>query len=123
MSVRGDALALPFRDKSVDVVICSQVLHHFPEPEARKLISEMNRVARVRVVISDLRRSIVAAGALWVASFVLKFHSVSRHDGVVSIMRGFLPRELADLVASATGERPRVRRRRNFRVTASWRPV
>lgn len=120
--VRADALRLPFRDRSVDIVICSQVLHHFREPQATMLIGEMNRVARVRVVISDLRRSWVAAGGLWVASFLLGFHSVSRHDGVVSILRGFVPGELAALVASATAQRPSVRRRPGFRVTTSWKP-
>ncbi len=121
-TVRGDALRLPFADDSIDVVMCSQVLHHFRDDDARQLIAEMNRVARTRVVISDLRRSFVAAGGLWLASFVLNFHSVSRHDGVVSIMRGFLPEELAELVKSVTGRKEVVRRHPVFRVTTSWKP-
>jgi ubiquinone/menaquinone biosynthesis C-methylase UbiE len=121
--VRGDALTLPFADDSVDIAMCSQVLHHFRDHDARQLISEMNRVARTRVVISDLRRSFVAVGGLWLASFLLNFHSVSRHDGVVSIMRGFLPEELSDLVKSVTGKKGVVRRRRSFRVTTSWKPA
>jgi len=120
--VRGDALSLPFRDKSIDIVMCSQVLHHFREPEALRLIAEMNRVARARVVISDIRRSWIAAGGLWVASFLLGFHSVSRHDGVVSVMRGFVPRELSALVTAATGQRAEVNRHFGFRVTTSWTP-
>lgn len=120
--VRGDALRLPFRDRSVDIIMCSQMLHHFPDPQAVALIREMNRVARVRVVISDLRRSWIAAGGLWLASFVLGFHSVSRHDGVVSVMRGFTTSELAALVASGTAQQCVVRRRRGFRVTTSWKP-
>jgi SAM-dependent methyltransferase len=120
--VRGDALRLPFRNHSVDIVMCSQVLHHFREPDAVTLIAEMNRVARVRVVISDLRRSWLAAGGLWLASFVLGFHSVSRHDGVVSVMRGFVPAELAGLVESATSRHVLVHRRPGFRVTTSWKP-
>jgi len=120
--VRGDALRLPFRDKSIDIVMCSQVLHHFREPEAVQLITEMNRVARARVVISDIRRSWIAAGGLWMASFLLGFHSVSRHDGVVSVMRGFVPRELSALVTAATGQRAEVNRHFGFRVTTSWTP-
>lgn len=120
--VRGDALRLPFRDKSIDIVMASQVLHHFREPDAALMIAEMNRVARARVVISDLRRSWIAAGGLWVASFLLGFHSVSRHDGVVSVMRGFVPDELSELVASATGQRAAVNRHLGFRVTTSWKP-
>ena len=120
--VRGDALALPFRDKSVDIVMASQVLHHFQFDSAVALVREMNRVARHRVVISDLRRSRIAAAGLWAGSFALGFHPVSRHDGVVSVYRGFISQELADIVAAATGKRPDMNRRLAFRLTASWDP-
>lgn len=121
--VRGNALSLPFHDASVDVVLASQVLHHFPEKAAIAMVREMNRVARRRVVISDLRRSVMAATGLWMSSFLLGFHPVSRHDGVVSVMRGFIPSELAEIVAKATGQRPEVHRRLGFRLTTSWEPA
>jgi SAM-dependent methyltransferase len=120
--VCGDALDLPFADRSVDVVMCSQVLHHFSRPEALVLLREMDRVARVRVIVSDLRRSRLAAAGLWLASFPLRFHAVSRHDGVVSVMRGFTPEELVDTVREAVARPATVRRRRAFRVTTSWAP-
>jgi SAM-dependent methyltransferase len=123
LSVCGNAMHLPFADHSVDVVMCSQVLHHFPSPEARDVLREMNRVARVRVIVSDLRRSWLAAAGLWLASFPLRFHAVSRHDGVVSVMRGFTPNELSDTVQDAIARRPVAHRRRGFRVTTSWAPV
>ncbi len=120
--VRGDALALPFRSRSIDIVMASQILHHFPHESAVEFVREMNRVARQRVVISDLRRSRIAAAGLWVGSFPLGFHPVSRHDGVVSIFRGFVPEELADIVGDATGRKPEVNRRIAFRLTTSWNP-
>jgi SAM-dependent methyltransferase len=122
-SVCGDALRLPFADGSVDVVMCSQVLHHFAGADAVRLLREMNRVARVRVVVSDLRRSWIAAAGLWLASFPLRFHAVSRHDGVVSVMRGFTAQELADTVSDAVARNPIVHQRRGFRITASWAPA
>lgn len=121
--VCADALQLPFADASIDIVMCSQVLHHFAGGDALKLLREMNRVARVRVIVSDLRRSWLAAAGLWLVSFPLRFHAVSRHDGVVSVLRGFTTRELADTVQQAIARRPIARRRRGFRVTASWVPV
>ena len=123
LAVCGDALRLPFADRSVDVVMCSQVLHHFADGDAITLLREMNRVARVKVVVSDLRRSWIAAAGLWLVSFPLRFHAVSRHDGVVSVLRGFTPEELADTVNDAIARKPVVRRRRGFRITASWAPV
>jgi 2-polyprenyl-3-methyl-5-hydroxy-6-metoxy-1,4-benzoquinol methylase len=122
-AVCGDALQLPFGDSSIDIVMCSQVLHHFPGGNAAKLLREMNRVARTRVIVSDLRRSWLAAAGLWIVSFPLGFHAVSRHDGVVSVLRGFTPTELVDTVYEAVACRPRAHRRRGFRVTTSWIPV
>lgn len=115
--------ALPFATGSVDIVLCSQTLHHFRDEAADSLIRELDRVARVAVVLSDLRRSWVAAGGFWVSSFALGFHPVTRHDGVVSVLRGFTDDELRETVHSALGIRPRVRRRLGFRVTTSWTPT
>jgi SAM-dependent methyltransferase len=122
-AVCGDALHLPFADRSVDVVMCSQVLHHFDEADAATLLREMDRVARIRVIVSDIRRSWIAAAGLWLVSFPLRFHAVSRHDGVVSVLRGFTPDELSDTVTDAIARKPVVHRRRGFRVTASWAPA
>jgi len=122
-AVCADALRLPFADNSIDIVMCSQVLHHFAERESAELLREMDRVARVRVIVSDIRRSWLAAAGLWLASFPLRFHAVSRHDGVVSVMRGFTPKELEDTVLEAISRRPVAHRRRAFRVTTSWAPV
>jgi SAM-dependent methyltransferase len=120
--IRANAMFLPIADDSVDVVVASQLLHHFPADQACLVVSELNRVARRAVVISDLRRSFLAAAGLWLGSFPLGFHPVSRHDGVVSVMRGFVPLELSDIVEKAVGYRPVVRRRLGFRITATWTP-
>ena len=119
----GDARALPFADGSVDIVTCSQVLHHFPDDELPLVLREMDRVARVRAIVADLRRSWLAVAGIWAASFPLGFHPVSRHDGVVSVLRGFTARELERDVRTATGASPEVRLRPGFRVTASWAPA
>ncbi|HLA91638.1 MAG TPA: methyltransferase domain-containing protein [Gemmatimonadaceae bacterium] len=121
-ALAADARALPFADRSVDVVVCSQLLHHFEEPAARVLLAELDRVARVRVIVAEIRRTWAAAGGVWVASWALGFHPVSRHDGVVSVLRGFRAGELASLVRAATGHRAVVSDRPGFRVTASWSP-
>lgn len=123
MAVCGDALALPFATGSIDIVTCSQVLHHFPDDSATTLLREMHRVARHRVIVADLRRSWIAIAGLWTASFPLGFHPVSRHDGIVSIRRGYTPDELAALVQRAVGRAAVVQPRAGFRVTVSWSPT
>jgi ubiquinone/menaquinone biosynthesis C-methylase UbiE len=122
LPICADALALPIASKSVDIVICSQTLHHFESRDALIVLSELDRVARKRVIVSDIRRSWLAAAGIWLASYPLGFHPVSRHDGVVSVLRGFTPSELSQLVRTATKQTPIARRRIGFRTTASWIP-
>lgn len=117
----ADARRLPVADASVDVVTCSQVLHHFPDEEVPAVLRELNRVARRCVVVSDLRRSWIAATGFWLVTWPLGFHPVTRHDGFTSVLRGFTSGELARHVRNATGRAPDVRRHPGFRVTATWR--
>jgi SAM-dependent methyltransferase len=123
IAIAASALELPFPDRSVDVVVCSQLLHHFTEREIGTVLRELHRVARVRVIISDLRRSWLAAAGIWLASFPLRFHPISRHDGVLSVLRGFTGSELGAHIVRATGVAPTVARRLGWRVTASWTPL
>jgi hypothetical protein len=121
--VCANALALPFRDHSVDVVMCSQILHHFDDDTADRFLREMNRVARRAVIVSDLRRSWIAAAGFWLVSFPLRFHRITRHDGVVSVLRGFTANDLNRLVRQATGVTPVVERHLGWRLTARWTPA
>lgn len=116
----ADAFALPFADDSVDIVTACQFLHHFTESEIAKLACEMQRVARRYVVVSDLRRSWVAACGMWLASWPLGFHPITRHDGVASVLKGFVPDELHTTLSRATSRDVAVATRPAFRVTARW---
>jgi SAM-dependent methyltransferase len=118
----GSIFALPLPTACADLVIAAQVVHHFTPDELPQVFGELNRVARQSVLVSDLRRSWVAAAGLWAASFPLGFHPVSRHDGVVSVLRGFTADELRDVVQTATGVRADVRTHLGWRVTAEWHP-
>jgi SAM-dependent methyltransferase len=121
-STCADARHLPFANSSIDVVTCSQVLHHFEDSEIPAVLRELQRVARRAVIVSDIRRSWIAAAGFWLVSWPLGFHPVTRHDGVVSVLRGFTPLELSTHVRDATGRLAAVRRHPGFRVTATWTP-
>ena len=120
-AITATALRLPLRDASVDLVTCSQLLHHFTAAEALVVIAELHRVSRGWVVVADLRRSRAAAAGFWLASLALGFHPVTRHDGVVSVLRGFTEAELETLVSESSGARPVMRRGVFWRVSATWR--
>jgi len=118
--VCGDVRHLPLADGCVDVVTCSQLLHHFDDSEIPMILRELDRVARQWVVIGDLRRSWLASWGFWLVSWPLGFHRVTRHDGTLSVLRGFTADELARHVLEATGRRVEVRRHLGFRLTAAW---
>jgi SAM-dependent methyltransferase len=122
-AIAADAMALPFADRSVDVVTCSQVLHHFEDEHAIRLLRECTRVARLAVIIGELRRSWLALAGLWASSFALGFAPVSRHDGMVSIRRGFTCDDLTRLIRESTGITPVVQHSLGWRVTARWAPA
>jgi SAM-dependent methyltransferase len=119
-TVLADGGFLPMGAGSVDIVVASQLLHHLERAAAIQVARELDRVARIGVVIADLRRSATAELGIWLASYLMAFHPVSRHDGVLSVRRGFTAPELAGLLADA-GVVAHVERRPQFRLLATWR--
>jgi ubiquinone/menaquinone biosynthesis C-methylase UbiE len=120
LSAQADAFHLPLASGSVDIVVASQLLHHYTTASAAALLTELERIARLGVVIADLRRTRLAAWGISAAALVLRFHPISRADGVLSVRRGFTTAELEALCRHA-GYPAVVRRRPGFRLVAYWR--
>ena len=97
----GCATRLPLRDGSIDVVILSQVLHHFAVEDAVQILSEARRVARRGVVVADLLRSRTAALLFGVGARLLGFDRHTVADGITSVGRGYAPEELESLCRRA----------------------
>jgi SAM-dependent methyltransferase len=117
----GCAGAPPVRDKSVDVVLVSQVAHHLTHESIVLLFRTCNRLARRAVIIADLRRHPLAPASFWCGARLLRFDSVTLADGMTSLRRGFRQGELLKLLQDA-GVKGRVERRRGFRLVATWVP-
>lgn len=114
--------ALPLRRHSIDLVLLSQVAHHLEPPALERLLRECDRVARRAVIVTDLRRSVMAQAAFWIGSRLLWFDRATRDDGLRSIRRGFSTVELGRTLAGA-GVQARVWRRPMFRLVAAWQPA
>jgi SAM-dependent methyltransferase len=112
--------APPMRDKSVDLVLVSQVAHHLTSDSTVRLLRTCDELARVGVVIADLRRGRLALLAFRVGARALRFDPSTVADGLTSIRRGFTPRELRALLAQA-GVSARVSSRPGYRLVATWR--
>lgn len=92
--VRGDALRLPFAGGSFDLVMAVKFAHHFAGPDLSRLLAEMARVARRRVLVLDLRRHWLAYYGFIAWSRVFTGSRLVRYDGPLSVLRGFTADEL-----------------------------
>jgi len=113
--------ATPLRDKSFDIVLVSQVAHHLSDESAVRLFRECDRLARLAVVVADLRRGRLGPLAFWIGARTLRFDPVTVADGMTSIRRGYTSGELRRLLEIA-GVRATVERRPGYRLVATWRP-
>jgi ubiquinone/menaquinone biosynthesis C-methylase UbiE len=96
-SVRGDAFRVPFADKQFEYVICSLFTHHFRDPQVIELLQEMVRVARRKIFVIDLHRSVVAYTFFTTIAKLFLHNRLIREDGALSILRSFTPEELKGL--------------------------
>lgn len=119
-TVIGCGGQLPFRSGSVDLVLASQLAHHLAPDACCQLFRECGRVARLGVVIADLRRSWLARPLFAGAARLLRFDRWTREDGVVSLARGFTRQQLLARLAEA-GVQGKVTRRGMVRIVAWWR--
>ncbi|MGA7751249.1 MAG: methyltransferase domain-containing protein [Candidatus Sulfotelmatobacter sp.] len=109
----ADALALPFRDGSFDLVSCSLFAHHLQPPELAGFAKEASRVSRCAVLINDLIRHPLHL-ALVYAAFPLMRSYVSRLDGVTSVRRSYTPDEIRTILSDGANRRHKVEISRHY---------
>jgi SAM-dependent methyltransferase len=114
--------APPIREKSVDLVLVSQVVHHLAPASAVTLLRTCDRLARVGVIVADLHRGRLARLAFWCGARALRFDRFTLADGLTSIRRGYTTPELRALTQEA-GVEARVARRPGYRLVATWQPA
>jgi 2-polyprenyl-3-methyl-5-hydroxy-6-metoxy-1,4-benzoquinol methylase len=85
-----------FESLQYDVVICTLTLHHFKDTEILNLMAVFYKNASVGIVINDLQRSKIAYRLFQALCFMFQLNSMSREDGLVSILRGFKKEELVE---------------------------
>ena len=100
-SVRGDALQLPFDDAQFDYVICSLFTHHLLDEQVVQVLREMSRVAKRRIFVIDLHRHPIAYFLYTTLGKIVLHNRLVRHDGALSILRGFKSEELLELAQRA----------------------
>ena len=92
--LQADAFALPLRENSVDYVVCSLILHHFSPEQIMALLKIAYQVARRGIIMSDLTRGWLPYIGYKLITPIFGLHPITRHDGAVSIRRGYTVSEM-----------------------------
>lgn len=115
----ADAFRLPFLPGTFDFVICSSVLHHFPDGQVVDLIRKTRSFARRALIIIDLERHPIPYYFLPSTRSVFGWSTLTLHDGPISVAAGFRAEELASLTHAAGAGAVTVRKHRPwFRLSA-----
>jgi ubiquinone/menaquinone biosynthesis C-methylase UbiE len=114
---RKDIRALPYPDRSFDIVLCSLAIHHFSRPDAVRLLREMDRLSRIGFIVSDLSRSYLALACAWIYTRATTTNIMTRTDAIASIRAAFTEEELQGMAAEAGVGALEVSRSPMFRVT------
>ena len=112
-TLAADALSLPFRDNSFDVVGCNLFAHHLEPHELSTFVEEAVRVSRHAVLINDLIRHPLHL-ALVYAGFPLMKSYVSRLDGVASVKRAYVLGEMREILSKGNFAARRVELSRHY---------
>ena len=120
-AVVGDALALPFRDGSFDVVSCCLFAHHLGPGEILAYMNEALRVAKTAVLINDLIRHPVHF-ALACAARPFYRSRLTRHDAPASVRRAYTVAEMRDMLKSSRATQVEVKQHFLYRMGAiAWK--
>ncbi len=114
-AVAGNALALPFRDASFDLLSCNLFAHHLSPQELVQFVGEALRVCRVAVLINDLVRHPLHM-ALVYAGMPLYRSRLTRHDAPASVRQAYALKEMQTLLAQSIAARVEIHRHYLFRM-------
>lgn len=117
--VTGDALSLDAAPETFDAATTALFMHHLPDEKAVALLQEMSRLTRSGFVVNDLHRHILAYYGIRLIATVLPVSEMVRHDGPISVLRGFTYSELMAIALSAGIPEAKVRWHWAFRWTLS----
>lgn len=91
-----DIFSEDFKTMKFDIILCTLTLHHFTNEQILKIISIFNNNAETGIIINDLHRSKTAYRLFEIICVVFNLNSMSREDGLISILRGFRKKELVE---------------------------
>jgi len=113
--VAGDALHLPFRDSSFDLVSSSLFLHHLSPQQAVAFAREALRVSRTAVLVHDLIRDPIHLAFAY-AGRPLYRSRITRHDAPASVWQAYTADEVVGYFREAGALSVQVHRQYFYRM-------
>ncbi|QMV39851.1 methyltransferase domain-containing protein [Cohnella cholangitidis] len=101
------------RNFEADIVTASQFAHHFPTEQLPSMMEKMLDASRIGVVLNDIHRHWLPWAAVWIATRFISRNRYIRHDGPLSVAKGFRNADLRNLAG----------RLGIANIIISWRPL
>lgn len=80
-----------------DIALCTLFLHHFSNEKIENLLKTLINKTNIGLVVNDLERNKNAFNLFKIASNLFLKTKTARHDGLVSVARGFKRAELQNI--------------------------
>ncbi|MDA2934707.1 methyltransferase domain-containing protein [Acidobacteria bacterium AH-259-D05] len=113
--LQGDVQRSFLKEGSCDLILCSAFLHHFGNEKIMRLLEDFRLRARKGIVISDLHRHLLAYVGIRLLTALLSRSKAIRHDGPLSVLKGFRREEIQSIVGGTGIEGTRLKWRWAFR--------
>jgi 2-polyprenyl-3-methyl-5-hydroxy-6-metoxy-1,4-benzoquinol methylase len=104
-----------------DVIMTTLFTHHLSEEDVVNLMSRMKSATRKMVLISDLERSVINYGLVWLATRLVTDSPIVHFDGPASVLNSFTRGELLQLSAKAGLDGATVRMTPPCRMILTWK--
>jgi 2-polyprenyl-3-methyl-5-hydroxy-6-metoxy-1,4-benzoquinol methylase len=88
-------------DERYDIVLNSLTLHHFSDEDAVGLLRRCRALSRGFVLVSDLRRGLLAKGGVYLLTMLIFREPMTCYDARLSVARAFSFAELQGLARQA----------------------
>lgn len=116
--VKADYLDFVYAENEVDVYLCSLFCHHLSDDEIKNLLELFKQKAGLGFVINDLIRSPLAYYGAGLFSKIAMATPLARHDGPVSVLKGFKVMEMKEFIENAGVLSYKIMRTGGFRLLA-----
>src|SRR6266487_19090 len=84
-----------------DIALCTLALHHFSDEDAVSVLRRCRELSRKFVLVSDLRRGLLASGGVYFLTALIFRERMTRYDARLSAARAFSFKELDKLARQA----------------------